>query len=295
MVAKAAVSGALSLLLVGAYAHAEEIGWVDSISGPVGGIEILRQGKVEPLRVFLTLHDGDQIVVTNAAAAIVVGLGEGKSMRVDSTKTPFTLKKTGATPSIPGNLLKWMGGLLDTKASKSNASSLASMSTRGKDDGGQLVVPYLAKRFFVAATTRPMYFSWAGGTPPFEIQLKRQSDGVVLYKQEAIKDRKVTTPVLELAPGDYSLEISDSAKTSYEDFLQAVPGGAIPKRPDTPETRNLSPQTSALMGSLWLASVENGRWIVETIQQLALQAKTNPSAGEFLGRIEGGLEVSKPE
>lgn len=293
VIVKILTATSLVLFMMSKVAHAQEIGWVDSIVGPSGGAQIFHDGKPVVLKPFLTVHEGDQFVIADAATVIVVAFGDAKTVRIDKTKSPFVVKKIGAAPTIPGNLLKWMSGLLDPKSSKPATNSLASMSTRGTSSE-PLAVPYLAKSFPVAAAKRALYFSWAGGTAPYAITLKRRSDGVTLFNKTGLADRNVTTPAIDLTTDDYGLEICDATQACYEDSLRAVESTSIPSQTNSISANGLPPHTNALLNTLWLASVENGRWVVEAIQQLAEQSKENPTASQFLKRIEDGLAVAQP-
>lgn len=264
---------------------AAEIGWIDRIDGAAPGVKLVRQGKVETAKPYSPVQTDDVIELPDEKTSVVVTYSDGKTQRIAFAQSPFKVESRGAAPSVPGNLLKWVSGLIagDTQSPQ----RLTAMTARGTGDA-PLSVPYLAKRFFVVAQQRALYFSWSDGSAPFQLRLIRLADNREVVSLSDIKTRAVVTPVVDLAAGDYRLEVADAGGSVYEDQLRAVE-----RAPVFPESLAALPPASAkLVAASWLARAESGLWVIEAMQQLKELAKADSTAGTVLQRLEQGATLS---
>lgn len=264
---------------------AAEIGWIDRIDGSAPGVKLVRQGKVEAAKPYSPVQTDDVIELPDDKTSVVVTYSDGKTQRVAFAQSPFKVENRGAAPSVPGNLLKWVSGLI--AGDSQSPQRLTAMTARGAGDA-PLSVPYLAKRFFVVAQQRPLYFSWSDGSAPFQLRLIRLADNREIVSLSEIKTRVVVTPVVDLAAGDYRLEVADAGGSVYEDQLRAVE-----RAPVFPESLAALPPASAkLVAASWLARAESGMWVIEAMQQLKELAKTDSTAGAVLQQLEKGAALN---
>ncbi|MBP1682173.1 MAG: hypothetical protein H6Q35_2512 [Proteobacteria bacterium] len=277
---------ALALLacFIAAPAVAVEVGWIDSIDGSVPGVKLVRQGKTEAAKPYSPVQTDDLIQLPDEKTSVVVTYSDGKTQRIAFRQSPFRIESRGAAPSVPGNLLKWVSGLI--AGDSQSPQRLTAMTARG---GAPLSVPYLAKRFFVVAQQRALYFSWSDGSAPFHLRLIRLSDHKEIVSLGEIKTRAITTPVVDLAAGDYQLEVADASGSVYEDQLRAVP--AAPVFPESLQA--LPPASAKLVAASWLARAESGLWVIEAMQQLKELSTTDSTAKAVLKQLEQGAALNE--
>lgn len=283
-------AAALLICLISAPVFSADIGWIDSIEGAINDVKLVRQGKSEPARPYLTVQADDYIQLPDEKTSVALALSDGKVQRITFKQSPFKIETHGAAPSVQGNLLKWVSGLFATESSKGSPQRLTAMTARG-DDSAPLNVPYLTKRFFITANTRPLYFSWVGGTAPFQLRLIRLSDHKEVIALKDIKTRGIMTPEIELREGDYQLDVADASGSVYEDHLSVVPASQTPVFPESLES--LPPETAKLVFASWLARTESGLWVVEAMQQLKSLAGNSSTALAALQQLERGA-VNQP-
>jgi hypothetical protein len=264
---------------------AAEIGWIDRIDGAAPGVKLVRQGKAVAAKPYSPVQTDDVIELPDEKTSVVVTYSDGKTQRIAFAQSPFKVENRGAAPSVPGNLLKWVSGLI--AGDSQSPQRLTAMTARGTGDA-PLSVPYLAKRFFVVAQQRALYFSWSDGSAPFQLRLIRLADNKEIVSLSEIKTRAVVTPVVDLAAGDYRLEVADAGGSVYEDQLRAVP--AAPVFPES--LAALPPASAKLVAASWLARAESGLWVIEAMQQLKELAKTDSTAGAVLQRLEQGAALN---
>ena len=276
---------ALLACLVAAPALAAEIGWIDRIDGSVPGVKLVRQGKAEAAKPYSPVQTDDVIELPDEKTSVVVTYSDGKTQRIAFKQSPFRIESRGAAPSVPGNLLKWVSGLI--AGDSQSPQRLTAMTARG-NGGAPLSVPYLTKRFLVVAQQRALYFSWSDGSAPFHLRLIRLADNKEIVSLSEIKTRGITTPVVDLAVGDYRLEVADADGSVYEDQLRAVASAPV-----FPESLQALPAASAkLVAASWLARAESGMWVIEAMQQLKELSKTDSTAGAVLQQLEKGVALN---
>lgn len=285
-----------NLALVSAVQAAQEIGWIDTIEGPRDQVLLLRNGKADNARLFDVVQEGDQIQIKSPAAAVKIGTGEGSGFRIDFPQSPYVMKASGKPPSIPGNLMKWLSSHFQANEKGKSLDRLASLSTRDVESSqGELVAPYLAKRFAMASGNRALYFSWKGGVAPFTVKLVNQDTGTAAFEEKKIPDRRIQTKPTTLPEGLYRLDISDTQGAVYEDLIRVVAPQQLPPAPEDIRLTTLPDRTRRLVYIAWLAAQDNGKWIIEAMQQAAELADTYRPAGELLRTLESGQEIALPK
>lgn len=271
-------------------AFSQDIGWIEGIEGEASTTKLVRQGQNENIKPYVPLRAGDQIVISGQKTVVLVGTPEGKTQRITAAQSPFTMLSVGNTPTVSGNVLKWASGLFVGESKKNASQSMSAMSTRGAKSS-PLTVPYLSKRFLLLAGKRALYLSWSGGEPPYRVRLLRQADGREILAVGEIKESSVVTPSIDLVEGDYILEILDASQTSYEDLLRVVTPNRQPIIPERQSLAQLPENTALLLSASWLGSTENGRWVIEAMQQLYSLSASFPAAKSVLQRLEKGAAV----
>lgn len=271
-------------------ANAQVIGWIETIEGGWHSVSLVRSGHNQSVRPYMPVQLGDEIHLAGAKNVVVLMLADGRSQRITFKQTPFKLEPGGATPTIHGNILKWVSGIFGDKDSDSSRLRLTSMTSRGVAAGG-LTVPYMSKWFYVVAKTRPYYFSWSGGTPPFQLRITRLSDGEAAFAVNDIEGRGILTSILDMKAGDYLFEVIDATQTTYQDQLRAVPINKLPIFPDS--LQSVPKETADLIFASWLARADSGVWVVEAMQQLHELSDSSSTAKAVLKKVEQGAMLDE--
>lgn len=280
--------GTASSLVFG-HLLAQEIAWVEQVTDPGGAIALMRDGSRLPIKPYTPLRAGDEIVVGEPAATLVIGSPDGRSVRVTAVQSPFRLTATRNAPTVSGNALRWVHGLFASKE-RSAGPALRSLSVRSAPEEA-LDLPYLGDQLFLLAGKRSLYISWSGGQPPYRLRLIRERDQQIVVNAGIPQMTQLITPETDLPVGDYRLEIGDQTGATYETRLQVLPGQAQPVFPDAGALGGLPADTARLILASWLASVEDGRWAMESMQQLHALRQSLPVAEEVLRRVSSGARL----
>ena len=267
---------------------AQEVGWVESLEGTFPQFRLTRQGVEQGIQPYMPIYAGDILRVEGVSSVLRISFADGKSKAVTASQSPYKVTPAGATATLTSNFLKWVSKFLVMNQS-SHSGGLVAMTTRGHGNATELSIPYMTRWFYLLEGQRPLYFSWLGGTSPYTLQIKRSANLEIIFIKENISDYNIVTPILNMDVGDYIFEVADSKGFSYYDFLRVVPNSKLPimKLPDQPVPK----ETSDLVQASWLATTENGTWVLEALQKLHVLGKTHSTASQVLSVIERGGAV----
>lgn len=262
---------ALAALAGKARAQRVEAGVVDSLAGLPDGLRAYRSGKWETLTRLAPLYADDSIVavkVGTLAALRLYGRGVQWVCTDPRARPACTISLTIRRPVRSGGLgvavraliQRALEPILGGEQWSRNVTTIG----RGDDD---IVVPLLGAAPEVGADNRQLEVAWAGGKPPFTVQLVKDGVGAVRGVAE-VAGQSASLGKFALIPGEYGLRIADARGTSRLTRFRVVEVKDLPSPPPEYDMSGLSGGTRTLLGALWLAGLEDGRWAWEAYLRL---------------------------
>lgn len=227
---------------------AKQVGWIKYLGDP-DHYEMIRAGKREAVALLKPLNVGDQIVFLRPAATMHIDLGE-QVLIVSGENGSYTIGDVDETPTVLGNVLSWMMGLLQS-VHEGEQTEVVTAAIRGQAESDEPVVTKLLLTGTAASARikngrRIVYFEWLGNSTPVSMRLAHGPTdrtfgrlGKVTAVDVACPDedryppfRKLTINsgalVFEedLAPADYRWLLTDASGRSVEGSLivQSDPG-----------------------------------------------------------------------
>ena len=261
---------------------AADIGWIDAINGNRNDVQILREGKKIDATQFLPIQENDRIEVVNTRTTVVLSFANGKTVNIDKGHTQIA-KNSGQVPTVAGNLLGWIARLGKNEPSSQN-KVLA--SSRGKGDSGKVSIPMLKNDNFLVAGDRVLALAWHGGKAPFTVKLIRRDNQAVIVTFTGVTDTKLVRQI-NIQPGIYELVVSDASGTGWREKLIAVANRTLPSSPL--EFEDLPQDVRTALSTSWLASTDDGQWMLEAYTQIATQPNHSAADLMVLRALEEGI------
>jgi hypothetical protein len=233
------------------------------------------RGETVPVRIGTVVMAGDRVTLP-AGATLVIQLASGRTSRLEGPKT-HTIENTGPL----GKVWAFLGDIPGVFDDEFRQEGLA--ASRGNEQcaaEGEIVpaidVPILVPGARIVAGNRDLPLAWRGGCAPFVVTVL--AGGQALLDRESIEGRQVRLDDVPLAPGRYSVVITDAGGRRFEGALEATgEGPALPAE--------LASDTSSLgvvAQAVWLAEHERGRWRLESFERLRpLIRSGDPLAGSI--------------
>lgn len=220
-----------------------------------------QDGQKVPVQIGTVVQAGDRVTLP-AGASVTVQLATGES---SAFKGPGTFAVPDARPlGKLASIFKSIPALFDDEYRL--AGTAASRGGGKCAEVGQtvqpIVVPILAPGARVVAGERDLPLAWRGGCEPFVVKVLSGSQSLV--HRESIDGRQLRLDDVPLAPGRYTILITDSTGMRYESTLEAVvEGPALPA--------DVAADTSPLgviAQAVWYAEQDGGRWRLESFERL---------------------------
>ncbi len=260
---------------------------------PPEAYSFMRFGKRLPIQP--TLWVGDQIVVNKAMPTIALKLGDNEVVKVNYENSPYTVTSKGKVSSTGGNLWAWFKQAVTDWHEEEIQTTVATVNTKGVGDASpEISAPYthLLKKYRarnLEAGTRPLYLAWEGGEAPYTLTIKSAGKAVLILK--GLQEKRIKTPELSLAEGNYDLQIkdADNRKTNYI-FSVVKSKPAYPKallETSVPESTRLTAQAT------WLAAQKKKKWVFEAYQQIAALAERYPAARVVRNALEQRARIPR--
>lgn len=273
---------ALTFCLVG-LAHAlqaqrVQVGLVDSVVGPGVGLRITRESTPERLLVLHPLYAGDSVSASDDSTRVRVVLHGraplwlcGTKVRVSGCLTGLrigTTARAGGTRRALADLLNNTVGRLFI-AERSDRQALA--VSRGAPP---IEIPLLRGKQELVAGQRDLEIAWSGGTAPYRVRILRR-DGSEVRSEPSLAGELTSFRQVDLLPGAYSLEISDSDGQIHNASFSAVAAENAPAMPPLDGYQELSGSAQVVVRAMWLADQDDGQWLWEAYLRLGATRVTD--------------------
>jgi hypothetical protein len=246
------------------------------VAGLEGTAKVTRAGATRELLLGETIFRDDS-VFADAPASVRIDTRGGTIAICGRGRSAGDCRRTfdqGLPVAPTGGW--WARGVAMVSSFRSTPTNLV---TRGSDMPALLLGRNKAQK--IVAGDRVIALVWVQGEAPFEIRLSVRGR---IIAQQASADRAITLPV-SLPAGPASLTIADKDGRSATVGFTAV--SAPPPIPDMAASA-VNGEHRALLEAGWLASHENGAWLLEAFQRLQPIAQANPAAATLQRALASG-------
>jgi hypothetical protein len=233
------------------------------------------RGETVPVRIGTVVMAGDRVALP-AGATLVIQLASGRTSKLEGPKT-HTIANTGPLGKVKAFFADISGVFDDEFRQEALAGSRGGEQCAAEGEAVKAIeVPILVPDARIVAGNRDLPLAWRGGCAPFVVTVL--AGGQALLDRESIEGRQVRLDDVPLAPGRYSVVITDADGRRFEGALEATGKG-----PTLPA--ELATDTSSLgvvAQAVWLAEHERGRWRLESFERLRpLIRSGDPLAGSI--------------
>jgi hypothetical protein len=295
----------LSILFCSSLAiHAKSptiVGWIDNFNGEPNDYSLTRGELPLPVEFYVPLHSGDIIRVRDAQHHIILKIGDTTRVKVTQKNSPYTVEPVGKVPSTLDHLLTWVGEWVTIwYRDEQEVAKRISAGSKGKADDSD-VPPYLklltlSKRpnqtMQVTRGIKPLYFAWAGGTPPYHLEITRNQKTLVYLS--GIPARRAHTQQLWLFKrGDYRVIVRDAKQQKSVEYIFTI----VDNKPSYPPAlmhTKMPKWTQLTLQAAWLAAQDRGIWAFEAYQLVAPIAQYYQPARVLRYALEKGELVVEP-
>jgi hypothetical protein len=276
------------------------VGWIDDFEGEPNNYSLIRGSQPLPVEFFTPLQNGDKVRALHAQHRIILKFGDKTRVEVTQKNSPYTVKPIGNVPSKFDHLLTWVGEWItiwyrkEKEVEKRISSSIkGDASNEVPPDIKLLTVPKRSdQKMQVTSGRKPLYLAWAGGTPPYHLEIKRHKKTLV-YLKGLSTWRIHTLKCLSLQHGDYRVILRDAKQKPLEYTFTVVANK--PPYPPELQNANLPELTRLTLQAAWLAAQERGIWAFEAYQSVAPIAQYYQPARILRDTLEKGERVVEPK
>jgi hypothetical protein len=286
------------ILLLGLSVNASSaiVGWIDDFEGEPNNYSLIRGEQPLPVEFFTPLQNGDKVKALHTQHRIILKFGDETRIEVTQKNSPYIVKQVGQVPSKFDHLLTWVGEWLTIWYRKEKETAIQ-ISIKGDADVPpyikMLTVPkYSEQKIQVTIGTKPLYLAWASGTPPYDVEIKRDQE--TLVQLSGLPTWRIhTLKCLLLQRGDYRVILSDAKHEPVEYIFTVVANK--PLYPPELQNANLPELTRLTLQAAWLASQDRGIWAFEAYQSVAPIAQYYQPARILRDTLEKGRLVVEPK
>lgn len=278
---KRTLCAATMLLATTSVWSAVDVGWIESISGNAKDVRILRQGKIIEAAQFLPIQEGDNVTVVAGGTAVAITLGNGQKLTADNAH-PLTATRSGAVPSVAGNLMGWIASL---GKKESRGQTMVITSSRGADSAEKLAIPLLRNDNMLVAGDRPLALAWQGGKPPYSVKLLRRDTQKEAGSFAGIQQTHLVETI-HITQGIYEIVLSDAAGATWREKLIAVANRTLPNAPA--ELDRLPEQIRTAVAAGWLAGIDDGLWVLEAYTQIVTRPQLQEADRVVMKALQDG-------
>lgn len=210
--------------------------WVEHFNGSSNEYRLVRQDKPIPLRPLMLLQTGDELLVLTETGKLTLVRDDDSQVILTPGDAPFRVPAQAEPPDLMHNLLAW--GQNWWQGRKLKTLEAITAASRGEPPILPLATSYQGNKLL--STKSPLIMRWVGGEAPFhtilldaeEQEIARQENitEITIRFEGTDKDINVRTARfygLDLAPGNYILEIRDMRSAFFVD-LTVVPTAERP-------------------------------------------------------------------
>jgi hypothetical protein len=265
---------------------AEVAGWVEPDAKtqaiPLAAFRLERAGATIAYSD-LGLRACDRLSLVDEKAVVRVRLASNLRLQLDAQTPDKRIEVPCDQRGVTATLASALRALIsDAQQRKARVATL----TR---DLTPLAVPVLfGPQTNLVAGHRGLFLGWTGGAAPFSVQLLDARNGREVTSISNLNTRSVLLPTTVLEPGQYTLWVRNRAghrvEGIREDTLMVLPQDAMPAIPDVLRSSGLTEEARTLFYADYLAALEDGRWTLEALQQVAALKGQSAAARQWLQR-----------
>lgn len=280
---------------------APQVGWIDHYDGDAADYDI-RHGTEHhpPACCWKPVFAGDRVTVYRDTGRIYLNLGNAapvvvcrnaRAVSECNEQSPFVIKAGKPTGGVAA-VVAWLGDWLTGWAPKLHSAEGRDVRIRGT--GEISVVLFEAQQVRVAAGRRNLYFAWDGGSSPYAITLYRQGVEEAIARVKDAEGPRLQIPLVDLVPGDYSIEILDSKNQRWKRSFGVVSASDLPAGPPQLAKTNLPYQTRETLIAGWLAGQDEGKWMWEAYMRVSDLPADYAPAATLRNALENGSAPEPP-
>jgi hypothetical protein len=285
---------AVPLVGIGLFAqgpYTKEVGLIREYSSQKD-VSLLRAGKALNPAILETLLENDELILREAPSRVVLQLFDDEMVTVchpDNRDQACQVREKyyrvhgHPGPTLTEHVRSWMSGWL-TGGHESLREVDASVRSGEKEL--TLQIPLLARPDArAAAGHKQFHLAWLGGRPPYAVHLRCLGD------ETRALDLSLPSPRLAadvaLQPGNYTVEIS-AAGESVKGRFRVVPAEEVPQVPESVLGLDAGKELRNLFEVMWIASQEDGLWVLEAYQLASEHLQNDPTGALLLEMLERG-------
>ena len=267
-----------------------EIGYVEDFSGHADRYVVRRGDMAIPIRLCLPLLNGDQIEALDDTGRVSLRLIDHPKAVIWSRADKYT-RITAVAPqaSFWSGLMDWTMASLSPLDDQKRERVL---TTIRNDGGAKFGVPLLQVPQVMAAGKRALMIGWLKPSAVAEISVTAKS-GQRLVDRSKATGGLWTSPLLNLKPGTYRIEVATAAATARGE-VRIVDGTEMPVLPEELTRDSVPEPLRHTSQALWLAAQDGGRYQLEAMQLIAKDRTVRP-AELLLEALIGGAKFSLPK
>ena len=263
--------------------------------GPAGALAVMRDGeRLQPL-AYLSLREGDELVVDAPDARLVARCGGGE-VSVTRATSPRRVRFEGNPTTVTDNLRAWVVDFLSGVDVAAEPPGTASVAVRGDEEARLLDIPLLTSRSaMVGAGRRELAVGWWGGRGPFRVRLYDPDRRLVVAEASGVTQRSTVLSFENaLGRGSYAVEVVDATGRYARGDLEAVEPAALPRVPKALQDVAAEGAIGATVHSAWIASADGGVFALEAYQDLARLAPAHQPAAMLQRELRFGSVPPPP-
>ena len=250
------------------------VGYIDTINGPPNAFSLTdSNGNNKLLAPGTPLEKGDRITIgkPNQKNSITLILnGKTKTIKFTSYKHYIVSGYNRKPDSWTESFLKKSANWLRSVWIYDSNDKAATITRSTKSYQHPLLRMPLLKNAKLLAGKRKLYLGWYGGKPPFKVQLLNKN-GKKITSYNTIKQNIHFLKRRFRAGQRYQILITDAKQNQVRGKFKVVAQSILsyPQAKKIKHSRLLKRQFKKTLLATWLASLNNGEWMLEAYQQVA--------------------------
>lgn len=196
-------------------------GYVTSVDAPERdgrpGAVLRRQGQEMDVQIWTPLFDGDVLEI--ASGAVTIETAKDKRLVVDAARSPHRIEGELPTAGRFSAVSSVIGDLFRQKPSRNAATLIGRTGAPEIRMGGDAVQKVVAGQ--------PVWLAWAGGAPPFTVEIVGQSRKRLLATMTSESDSALIA-IPKTASGNLTLVVRDGAGREARRKMRTGPAPAFP-------------------------------------------------------------------
>ena len=261
-------------------------GWVEPEAKtqaiPLAAFRLDRAGKTVAYSD-LGLRACDKLVLVDDRAVVRVRLVSNLRLQLDAESPAKQIEIPCDQRGIAASLASALRALISSAEQRK-----ARVATLTRDIAPLTLPVLVAPQTNLVAGQRELFLGWTGGAAPFSVQLLDARDGREVASITKLNTHSVFLPATALEPGQYTLWIRNRAghriEGIREDALVVLPPDALPAMPPVLRSSGLTQEARTLFFADYLAALDDGRWTLEALQQVAGLKGHSAAARQWLQR-----------